>query len=183
MSESHLPNVKTFSVLDAIKGTAYPSAEITVYTDVESLYAIQRLESEAADEQNPDLVDQIDNDIEALRQKIRNSGLTIFLRGISPEIKDKNLIRTRSKFDLNDSDAIIPGSNAFEWLMAAHLAEMIQRVENVDKDADTHHWTPEEVISLMGTLSPSESGRLESKGNELSFQAFSFDEAVTPDFS
>lgn len=178
-----LPNVKTFSVLDAIKGTAYPSDEITVYTDVASLYQIQRLESEAADQTDPDLADEIHAEIEEYRLKILASGLTFHLRGIPPEIKDNNLAAVRAKFALNEGDDIIHGSNAYEFLMNTHLAEMIQKVVRADGDVDSHHWTPEEVSELFGVLGVTEAGRLQALGSDLSFQAFAFDQAVTPDFS
>lgn len=180
---SHLPNVRTFSVLDAIQGTAYPADDITVYTNVEALYEIQRLESEAADELDAALVDDIQAEIETQRNLILQSALTFSLRGIPPRVKDRNLDKTRAKFELRDEDAILPGSAAYDWLMSAHLAEMIQKVTSADGSEDNHHWTAEEVIDLHGLLSPAESGRLDAKGSELSFQAFAFDQAVTPDFS
>lgn len=175
-----MPDVKTFSVLDAIKGRSYPSDSVTVYTDVESLYELARLEKQIADAPDGESANALEPQVEDLKDKIKKSALTFELRGFSFGVWDSIDKEAQAMFG-NDAD--ISEGEAKSWRKHRYIAESIIRVTNADGAVDESRWGIEDVKNLEALLPMSEFSKLEAMTSFLSMASLEFDQAVTPDFS
>lgn len=172
-------NVESFSVLDAIQGTAYPTDDVTVYTDAASAYKIEVIEDQIAETKDEDAVNALDADRLELVDKIKASALTFTLHGFAPEIVKAINDSAKAKYDVEDTDF---GPVARE-VNFRYLAESIQSVTNVAGAVDTHHWSLEDVQALEGRIPAEEFAKLMSKMEAVVFAAFLFDSKVDADFS
>lgn len=168
----------TFSILDAAKGIGYPSDTVAVYTDIEAAYLIKHYNTQAADELDPEKVDEIDAKVKELTQRIKDSTYTFHLRGYAPEVVRAINEEARAKFDVESTD----NGDAAEWCNYKYVAEAIQLVTRADGAEDHTHWTPEKTKELAFSLPDGEFDRITSKMSELVFTAAYFDQVVDADF-
>lgn len=174
-----MPDIKTFSVLDAAKGRSYPTDEVTVYTDVASLYLLNELDAIANDAETGDEANAVEPAVAELREKIKESALTFHLRGFSPGVRTSINDETRALFgeevDLDEGDPLI-------WRLNKYVSESIISVTNTEGAVDEHRWSDEDVASLRGLLPDEEWVKLQDLTLKLSFESWHFDEAVNADF-
>lgn len=187
-------DVKTFSVLDAIKGRSYPTDEVTVYYDTAALYRLKGLENQrlalgiaANNAPEGDEVDkfdakiaELDPTIEAVRAEVEASALTFEMRGFAPAVRDSLVDEARAKFKVS---VIEDESDANNWLYARAIAESIIRAKSADGSVDEHHWSVDEVEEMRHFLVPEEFAKVLGTTLLLSYTAFEFDAATSPDFS
>lgn len=169
----------TFSILDAAKGIGYPSDTVEVYTDIEAAYLIKHYNAQAADELDPDKVDEIDAKVKELSQRIKDSTYTFHLRGYAPQVVKNINVEARSKFDVEDTG----NGEAAEWCNYKYVGEAIQLVTRPDGAEDHTHWSPEKVEELAFSLPDGEFDKITDKMAELVFTAAYFDQVVDADFS
>lgn len=170
------PDVKTFSVIDAAKGTAYPTKDVTVFTDQDTAFKIALLEFEASETDDDDEVNAIDAQIEALREKIKETALTFHMRGISRGMRIAVEQEIKEKKFGEDTDGRIRYSNA------AHLAAHIIRVTNAQGAVDERVFSTDDALELVASLPDESTDKLFHTMQELTFQAAYFDAAVSADF-
>lgn len=173
-------DVKTFSVLDAIKGRSYPTDDVTVYTDTASLYLIKKYENDANNAVTGDEANAADAKIAELTKQVQASAITFHMRGYSPAVRDSLVDEARAKFGV---EKVEDGTPANEWLNARAVAETIIRSTDASGAVDEHHFSVEDVEDLRSFLAPEEFGKLLGQTLLLSYTAFSFDAATSPDFS
>lgn len=187
-------DVKTFSVLDAIKGRSYPTDEVTVYYDTAALYRLKGLENQRlaldmaannapkGEEANKfdAQIAEVDAKIAELTKQVQASAITFHMRGYSPAVRDSLVDEARAKFDV---EKVEDGTPANEWLNARAVAETIIRSTDASGAVDEHHFSVEDVEDLRSFLAPEEFGKLLGQTLLLSYTAFSFDAATSPDFS
>lgn len=172
-------NIATFSVLDAIKGTAYPTDDIKIYTDGASAYEIDVIETRIAETEDEDKVNVLDEERKALVEKVAASALTFTLHGFAPKIVKAINESAAAKHQVEDTDT---GPAAREANFR-YLAEAIEKVTGADGAVDTHHWLFEEIEALEETLPAEEFARLMGKMNEIVFASLLFEQKVSADFS
>ena len=178
MSESNATQVeaKTFDVLGTVKGTTYPTKDVPVFTDQESAHQIAVLDAEANETLDADRVNELDEQIAVLRDKIKATVLTFHLRGIGRGVRVAVQQKVKQTKFGEDENA----RNLFTD--ASYLAEHIVRVTNADGAVDEHIWSPEQAQELILSLPDEEAQKLLSAMMELTFQAAYFEGAVGADF-
>lgn len=197
MSENNLNatlDPKTFSVLDAIKGRAYPTDEVTVYYNTAAVYRLKGLENQrmaldlaannAADGDEANEFDAkivgVDEQIAAIRAEVEASGVTFEMRGFAPAVRDSLVDETRVKFDVPE---VQDGTDAGNWLNARAIAESIIRAKSADGSVDEHRWSVDEVEEMRHFLVPEEFAKVLGMTLLLSYTAFEFDARTSADFS
>lgn len=168
----------TFSILDAARGIGYPKDTVDVYTDIEAAYLIKHYNTQAANELDPEKVDEIAAKVDELKQRIKDSTYTFHLRGYAPEVVKAINDEARAKFDVEDTS----NGDAAEWCNYKYVAEAIQLVTRPDGAEDHTHWTPEKVEELAFILPDGEFDKITLKVSELVFTAAYFDQVVDADF-
>lgn len=168
----------TFSILDAAKGIGYPKDTVDVYTDIEAAYLIKHYNTQAANELDPEKVDEIAAKVDELKQRIKDSTYTFHLRGYAPEVVKAINEEARAKFEVEDTS----NGEAAEWCNYKYVAEAIQLVTRPDGAEDHTHWTPEKVEELAFMLPDGEFDKITLKMSELVFTAAYFDQVVDADF-
>lgn len=177
-------DTKTFDVLEALTGSAYPTDEVTVYKAPVALYKYAVLQAEANAETDGEKVNEIDARLAELREEIKASALKFTLRGFAPRISREIMKQARAQFKVPEGADLENYDEAWEWLNHKTVAESLVKIEKVATgEVDERRFTPEHVKALFGDLDPSELMKVTSKSFELSLQALMYDAAVTPDFS
>lgn len=197
MSENNLDaalNPKTFSVLDAIKGRAYPTDEVTVYYDTAAVYRLKGLENQRlaldmaannakeGDEANEfdAKIAELDAKIEAVRAEVEASGVTFEMRGFAPAVRDSLVDQARADFKVEE---VLDGTDAGNWLNARAISESIIRAKAADGSVDEHRWSVDEVEEMRHFLVPEEFAKVLGLTLLLSYTAFEFDARTSADFS
>lgn len=190
-------NVKTFSVMDAIKGRSYPTDEATVYPDPAPLYLLKKYENDrleldfqannARDGEEANVwdakIEELDAKIRPLREQIEASAIVFEMRGFSPAVRDSLVDEAKAKFKIPEDTGIEDGTPAGNWLNSRVVAESIVRTRAADGSVDEHLFTVDEIEEYRKFLPPEEFGKLLGLALMLSYTAFAYDASVTPDFS
>lgn len=166
----------TFSVLDAAAGVAYPTDSVTIFTDVASGYRASMLQNEAAKIDDVDRLNEIDEEIATLVQKIKDTALTFNLRGFNQKVLRGILDSVKTEFEDIDYG---PGA---ERANMKYIATSIESVENAQGEVDNHVWTWEDVANLKGSIPEESFNQLAVKTAQLSLASTYFDEATDADF-
>lgn len=176
-------DTKTFNVLDAITGVAYPTDEVTVYKAPIALYEYAQIESQINYERDPEKVEVLEARQAELREQIKATALKFTLRGFAPRISREILKQAHAQFKVPDGADLQNYPDAWEWLNHKTVAESLLTVEKVaTEEVDERRFSVEDVATLLGDLEPSEGFKITGKAFELSLQALMYDAAVTPDF-
>lgn len=169
----------TFSVLDAVKGIAYPTDTVKVHTDIEAAYLIKHLNVKAADELDPDQVDKIDAQVNELKERIAASDLVFTLRGYAPTVVRAINDEAKERFAVEDTD----NGEAAEWCNYKYVAEAIVQAENAEGATDSHRWEVDELKGFALSLPDGEFDKITELMAALVFTAAYFDQVVDADFS
>jgi len=187
-------DVKTFSVLDAIKGRSYPADEVTVYYNTGAVYRLKTLENQRLDldmaannakkgEEANEFdakIAELDVKIAEVRAEVEASAVTFEMRGFGPEVRDSLVDQARAKFQV---EAVEDGSEANTWLNSRAVAESIIRAKDANGAVDEHRFDADEIEEMRKVLAPEEFGKILGMTLVLSYTAYSFDAATSPDFS
>jgi hypothetical protein len=168
---------ENFSVLDAIKGRAYPEDTETIYLDTTAAYEIHKLEKTIADTVDREEADYLIGLVEDLKRRVVDTALTFRLRGISPGLTESITKEVKQRHE--DVDF---GPGALE-ANCAYLAAHIVDVTDSEGKVDSHKWSTDEVIVFRELCPPESFDKLADLMFKLSFAATFFDASVTPDFS
>ena len=174
-----MPDVKTFSLLDAVKGRSYPEDLVTIYTDVAAAYEVDRLNAAA----NNSLEDnKYEDELAAAKATLAASAKTVRMRGFAPGVSKSILKEAHALFKVEDGKTVDDVPEAFAWVNRRSIAEAIISVTDVDGNVDDHHFTVEDIEALENYLPQEEIDKLSNKCYELSFKALAFDASVGSDF-
>lgn len=171
---------ETFDVLAAAKEIAYPTDEVTVYTDSGSAYSLHRLDDVIAQTADAGTVATLEAKRDELREAVKASALTFNLRGIAPGYIQGLLAQGRATFP--DVDGVDFNTERGEWFESAVIAAHIVDVRNAAGAVDEHNWTAEQVQDIKAALPEESFEKLLGAVNNLSFAASYFDLAVSADF-
>lgn len=174
-----LADPKTLNILETIKGRSYPSKDVKVWLDQETIHAIAELENEIAVETDGERVNDLDEQIHTLREKVEKTALTFHLRGIDRRtrrqaLKRVELLLKKGEVDEFDSQFLLGHLN-----FAAHLI----RITDADGGVQEKLWTAEEAEEILDLIPEQGTKDLNDAMDELTFKAARFDAEVTPDFS
>lgn len=174
-----LADPKTLNILETIKGRSYPSKDVKVWLDQETIHAIAELENEIAVETDGERVNELDEQIHTLREKVEKTALTFHLRGIDRRtrrqaLKRVELLLKKGEVDEFDSQFLLGHLN-----FAAHLI----RITDADGGVQEKLWTAEEAEEILDLIPEQGTKDLNDAMDELTFKAARFDAEVTPDFS
>lgn len=174
-----LADPKTLNILETIKGRSYPSKDVKVWLDQETIHAIAELENEIAVETDAERVNELDEQIHTLREKVEKTALTFHLRGIDRRtrrqaLKRVELLLKKGEVDEFDSQFLLGHLN-----FAAHLI----RITDADGGVQEKLWTAEEAEEILDLIPEQGTKDLNDAMDELTFKAARFDAEVTPDFS
>lgn len=174
-----LADPKTLNILETIKGRSYPSKDVKVWLDQETIHAIAELENEIAVETDGERVNELDEQIHNLREKVEKTALTFHLRGIDRRtrrqaLKRVELLLKKGEVDEFDSQFLLGHLN-----FAAHLI----RITDADGGVQEKLWTAEEAEEILDLIPEQGTKDLNDAMDELTFKAARFDAEVTPDFS
>lgn len=174
-----LADPKTLNILETIKGRSYPSKDVKVWLDQETIHAIAELENEIAVETDGERVNELDEQIHTLRETVEKTALTFHLRGIDRRTRRQAIKRVENlvkKGEIEDLDAQVVLTDHF---LAAHLI----RVTDADGGVQEKLWTAEDASDILDMLPEQGTKALIDAMDELTFKAARFDAEVTPDFS
>jgi len=169
----------TFDVLSFIEGTAYPTDEVTVYTDVISgdLLLKARDKRNALDE-SPDTqkvkepkYKALDVEIAELTAKVEASALKFSLRGLPPGI-------VQEIYGAEEDMTPEASRDAENKLVAS----TISNVENAQGVRDPRVWDAESVAKLRHFVKEGEYARLVQGVVRVNFNASVFDQATDAGF-
>lgn len=167
----------TFDVLAVIKGRKYPEQSTDIYFDSEAMFELDVLEQRIADETDGDVVNSLDAEGEAIKERIRASKLTFEMRGLSHGHVTALLKKVAA--DYKEAEGI---DLALEQTYA-HISASIVKVTNAAGEEGATDWNRDAVEALYNYLPPTEFGKLTTLANDLSFKTLKFEEkATSPDF-
>ena len=174
-----MADASTFDLFEFVSGQSYPEELVPVYVDRKSVYEIDKLEAEIADEVDSDKANELDARIKVLNETVRETALTFHLRGIPSPV----VIAVEKKIDAKfgeESEDPERFMEKFNELIALH----IQYVSRPDGSKDERSWDRESVAKLFETLPAGQAAKLLDATVELSIRARAFENyTVTPDFS
>lgn len=170
----------TFDVLSFIEGTAYPTDEVTIYTDVISAELLlkanaKRLKLDESPETQKVKAPQyeaLDAEIAELSEKVNSSTLKFSLRGLPPGIVQEIYGKLTEESDAETSRA------------AEHklIASTISNVESANGQRDPRVWDAESVEKLRHFIKEGEYQRLVEGVVRVNFNATVFDQATDAGF-
>lgn len=169
---------KSFNVLEAARGRSYPQDIISVYTDAESAYQVNKLEKRINDSTDNDELEALAAEQDGYKKKVKDSILTFHLRGINPgQVRIVGEQADEKYPDVNDVGLRNRWSNFA--LLAAHIVS----VTDADGNVDEHKWTYDDVETLQSWLPDSEFDKIHALMLDLTFSAALFESSVNADFS
>lgn len=177
-----MPDVKTFSLLDAVKGRSYPEDTVTIYTDVATAYEVDRLNAAANEAKDGDEANTFDAQLTVAKATLAASAKTVRMRGFAPGVSKSILKEAHALFKVEDGKTVDDVPEAFAWVNRRSIAEAIISVTDADGNVDDHHFTVEDIEALENYLPQEEIDKLSNKCYELSFKALAFDASVGSDF-
>lgn len=171
-------DAKTFSLMDAIRGRTYPEDSVTVYTDVAALYRLGILNLRADSAKTDEETVALEAEIAEVSKEIERSGLTFHMRGF--DLRTAENIRTS---ELGADFAGDPTDEQSEHVEAASIAMATQFVTDVDGNHASAAPSRDDILVMKRILPSPEFQKLNDLTWDLTFRAWQYDAAVTPDFS
>jgi len=162
----------TFDVLSFIEGTAYPRAEVSVYTDAKSATDLITLGNRRKDREIAEgPITDLDDEIAELAEKVEASKLTFKLQGLPPGM-------------VRDIYNVEEGADDTTQLSAENrlIANTITGAVNSKGQVDSRVWDEEAVGKLRRFLKEAEFGKLITGVIEVNFNAAVFDQASDAGF-
>lgn len=180
-----MPDVTTFSLLDALTGRSYPTVTETLFIDAQSAFDLNELNIRLRDTTDQEAYEALNKKAQALARKVKASAVQIELRGISSaqieQLRDEGIEKFKTDEDATEKEREDARINAVTWLNRALVAAHIVRVTQ-GKAVDEHVFTVADVEVLEDLLPESEWDRLTKAVTTLSFESTYFDESVTAGF-
>jgi hypothetical protein len=139
-----------FSLAEAIKNRVFPEDVVDVYLDIESAYALSKLNDELTVTFDEEALEKLEAQVEVLKNKILASKLSFHMRGVDQSTVENIRNKYQEGIDPELEDS---------WVMPymhALVASNIVKVVNAQGEEDAHEFTANEVKELSDNL-PAES--------------------------
>jgi hypothetical protein len=139
-----------FSLVDAIKGRAFPEKAVDVYIDAASAYEFAELEALAKtlDPETPEYATAVDK-MDELAKAIKDSKLTFHMKGVGQGLVEK-VTEEANKLYPDAQETNDPG-----WVkhyLCALIAGNIVKVTDLDGNEDSSEFTVEDVMQLRDIM-------------------------------
>ncbi len=174
---------KKFNLLDAIQNKAYPEDIVTVFTDEEAAYELQRVNAHLTElaqhkDRDESVLEQytaLEAEAEEYRQRILDSSLKIHMRAVPQPVYDRIIREVEDDKTIDERDK---GQVVNERAVAATILKIVDGTGAVDD----HEFTGDEVRALRGALGTREWNLITEALFGLTFGATYFDSAVDAGF-
>lgn len=118
MTENTELNANTFDLYAMAAGTTYPEDTLTVYTDGATANEIHKRNVRLKDATTDEAV-ELEKELDALNEKLKESEITLYLKGIPARTRDKLIDTLDEEFGKLEKD------NIPEGYAEAHRAECL----------------------------------------------------------
>ena len=161
-----------FDVLSFIEGTAYPTQQVTVFTDAKSATELLERNKERLDaEVKGESVTGLDDRIDYLIEQVQASTIVFDLRGMPPGIVEE----IYPADDEADKKILMGRENKL-------IAHTIVRAMNFEGVVDARVWDEAAVAALRKFLKEGEFAKLSQGVAAVNFNAVVFDQATDAGF-
>ena len=139
-----------FSLVDAIKGRAFPEKAVDVYIDAASAYEFAELEALAKtlDAETPEYADAVDK-MDELAKAIKDSKLTFHMKGVGQGLVEK-VTEEANKLYPDAEEANNP--SWIKYYLCALIAGNIVKVTDLEGNEDSSEFTVEDVMQLRDIM-------------------------------
>lgn len=138
---------KKFDLVATIKGRSFPEDSVTVYTDVESAYELNKINKELQATTDPDELEALDKKAKELSEVVLKSKLVFHMRGIDQrqvEVIERQARRIAKEDNLEDEWSI--------YYLCGLIGACIVKVEDHEGNIDTPNLNIKEMQDLRGSL-------------------------------
>lgn len=175
----------TFDLIATIKGSNYPTKDVTIATDLRAMHLRDLLEKELNGltdySKDAEKVAELEARVAELEQVIKDSSLTFHLEGLPPHIVEE----TEDEVDAEIKAGKVPGGDEERnvRLSDAFMAKHIKGVTRVSDGAkDTKVFEAEDIKAFRQFVPFEAWKKIRVAMDELTFAAAYFDGAVSADF-
>lgn len=159
---------KTFDIVEAVQGKAYPTEDVTVFFDEVAIRDLRKANKELTEiARRGESDEELEDKVHALADKVQESANTFTFRGVSQKVIDE---ATEKHGD--------SGHDFNIFIMQQSLV----KVTNTAGAVDDREFTFEDMKTIYYGLPQGEYERLQETIMGLSFAATIFDEAVDAGF-
>lgn len=173
----------TFDLIATIKGSNYPTKDVTIATDLRAMHLRDLLEKELNGltdySKDAEKVAELEARVAELEQVIKDSSLTFHLEGLPPHIVEE----TEDEVDAEIKAGKVAEEDRNVRLSDAFMAKHIKGVTRVSDGAKDSKVFEAEDIKAFRQYVPFEAWKkIRLAMDELTFAAAYFDAAVSADF-
>jgi hypothetical protein len=143
---------KVFSLVDAIKGRAYPSREVTIYLDGEAAHALYVLDEQMKTTSDVEAYEKLEAEAKELASKIKSTAVTFSMRGVNQKavelvLEQANKMHNVAK-DSNPTET--PGwmRDYITILVGLNIVSVCDSEGNVDESVFDYEKTEELRLNL-----------------------------------
>ena len=136
-----------FDLVATIKGRSFPEDVVTVYTDVETAYALDKLNKKLQTVTDEAELTELEAKTKELSQTVLKSKLVFHMRGIDQrqvEVIERQARRIAKEDSLEDEWSI--------YYLCGLIGACIVKVEDADGNIDTPNLSIKEMQDLRGSL-------------------------------
>lgn len=159
---------KTFDLMSFIEETDYPTLDVTIYRSIAAMNEFSRLDAELNDTGDQNRARIIEAEMEKVRKRIEESGITFTLQG-------------RSFEDAKAIADIFSDDGATEEQILELIAQSITAVTDAD-GASASVPTAEQLKTIHGKVSPAEFNKLLNGTIEVNFAAVQYNAEIDAGF-
>ena len=169
--------METFDFMKFAAGTNFPTDTVSIYTDADAAYHLEKIESKIAHTLDADELKSLEAQAEVLRDKFKASEMKITMRGI-PIKREKQYIKDADeKFGKEDTE------ERRDWETRSFIAAHIVSVENAEGQVDKSEWDADKVDTLFNLITLEGITRIKNKAQELTVRSDIFENVeVNSDF-
>ena len=173
----------TFDLIATIKGSNYPTKDVTIATDLRAMHLRDLLEKELNGltdySKDAEKVAELEARVAELEQVIKDSSLTFHLEGLPPHIVEE----TEDEVDAEVKAGKVAEEDRNVRLSDAFMAKHIKSVTRVSDGAkDTKVFEAEDIKAFRQFVPFEAWKKIRLAMDELTFAAAYFDAAVSADF-
>lgn len=172
-----------FNLADAIKGRAYPKAEVVIYLDDESAMQILDINKEILMSEDQDFIDAMYKKIEDLSNKIKESAVTFHMRGVGQQIVEEVLEDCNKAYDTgNPKDDPTDNPGWLKDYITILVAKNIEKVVDSNGNVDSTPFDVEKVSELRLNIPQAEWKKLVEAMQKLTLAGGYFEQLTDAGF-
>lgn len=173
----------TFDLIATIKGSNYPTKDVTIATDLRAMHLRDLIEKEINGlteySKDADKVTELEERVAELEQTIKDSSLTFHLEGLPPHIVEE----TEDEVNAEIKAGKVAADQKDIRLSDAFMAKHVKGVTRVSDGAkDTKVFEADDIESFRKFVPFEAWKKIRVAMDELTFAAAYFDASVSADF-